>query len=204
MSYILFHISFLSVHFVSIQHFVLPLHTGILQIVLKFIILNRFVLIFITSLFFIATFISICFSTVCRGLVGSVCSPKHAQRQMSHPEIDSQTTFSKALLQLNPPEMHPTQQTEQLTINISIKASLQIIITTPFYFRIDKTIIDLLFLGARAGFLPFFFADQIRKANFNADPYLQTFGISIHTQMMDVTGRVLNAPKLQYGGRVRI
>ncbi|CAG5124840.1 unnamed protein product [Candidula unifasciata] len=43
----------------------------------------------------------------------------------------------------------------------------------------------------------------IRKANFNADPYLQTFGISIHTQMMDVTGRVLTAPKLQYGGRTK-
>ncbi|BFZ11365.1 hypothetical protein BsWGS_14404 [Bradybaena similaris] len=43
----------------------------------------------------------------------------------------------------------------------------------------------------------------IRKANFNADPYLQTFGISIHTQMMDVTGRVLTAPKLQYGGKTK-
>ncbi|XP_005107588.1 protein argonaute-2 isoform X4 [Aplysia californica] len=43
----------------------------------------------------------------------------------------------------------------------------------------------------------------IRKANFNADPYLQTFGISINTQMMDVQGRVLTAPKLQYGGRTK-
>ncbi|XP_076457160.1 protein argonaute-2-like isoform X2 [Babylonia areolata] len=43
----------------------------------------------------------------------------------------------------------------------------------------------------------------VRKANFNADPYLQTFGISISTQMMEVEGRVLSAPKLQYGGRTK-
>ncbi|XP_025092974.1 protein argonaute-2-like isoform X1 [Pomacea canaliculata] len=43
----------------------------------------------------------------------------------------------------------------------------------------------------------------VRKANFNADPYLQTFGISISTQMMEVEGRVLTAPKLQYGGRTK-
>ncbi|GFR77219.1 argonaute-like protein, partial [Elysia marginata] len=43
----------------------------------------------------------------------------------------------------------------------------------------------------------------IRRANFNSDPYLQTFGISIQTQMMDVQGRVLIPPKLQYGGRTK-
>ncbi|XP_052237159.1 protein argonaute-2-like isoform X2 [Dreissena polymorpha] len=42
----------------------------------------------------------------------------------------------------------------------------------------------------------------VRKANFNSDPYLQTFGISIVPQMVDVHGRVLNPPKIQYGGRV--
>ncbi|XP_053382229.1 protein argonaute-2-like isoform X1 [Mercenaria mercenaria] len=42
----------------------------------------------------------------------------------------------------------------------------------------------------------------VRKANFNSDPYLQTFGISIIPQMVDVHGRVLNPPKIQYGGRV--
>ncbi|XP_052762994.1 protein argonaute-2-like isoform X3 [Mya arenaria] len=41
----------------------------------------------------------------------------------------------------------------------------------------------------------------VRKANFNSDPYLQTFGISIIPQMVDVHGRVLNPPKIQYGGR---
>ncbi|XP_060077961.1 protein argonaute-2-like isoform X3 [Ylistrum balloti] len=41
----------------------------------------------------------------------------------------------------------------------------------------------------------------VRKANFNADPYLQMFGISIQTQMAEVQGRVLMPPKIQYGGR---
>ncbi|KAL4218512.1 argonaute 1 [Mactra antiquata] len=43
----------------------------------------------------------------------------------------------------------------------------------------------------------------VRKANFNSDPYLQTFGISILPQMVDVHGRVLNPPKIQYGGRTK-
>ena len=42
----------------------------------------------------------------------------------------------------------------------------------------------------------------MRKADFNNDRYLQTFGISIQNQMTEVQGRVLPAPKLQYGGRV--
>ncbi len=42
----------------------------------------------------------------------------------------------------------------------------------------------------------------VRKADFNNDRYLQTFGISIQNQMTEVQGRVLPAPKLQYGGRV--
>ena len=51
----------------------------------------------------------------------------------------------------------------------------------------------------------FFFGQiQVRKANFNSDPYLQTFGISIVPQMVDVHGRVLNPPKIQYGGRVSV
>lgn len=44
----------------------------------------------------------------------------------------------------------------------------------------------------------------MRKADFNNDPYLQTFGISVNSQMTEVQGRVLPAPKLQYGGRVGI
>ncbi|XP_060077963.1 protein argonaute-2-like isoform X5 [Ylistrum balloti] len=43
----------------------------------------------------------------------------------------------------------------------------------------------------------------VRKANFNADPYLQMFGISIQTQMAEVQGRVLMPPKIQYGGRTK-
>lgn len=43
---------------------------------------------------------------------------------------------------------------------------------------------------------------QIRRADFNNDPYLQTFGINVSNQMTEVQGRVLKAPTLQYGGRV--
>jgi eukaryotic translation initiation factor 2C len=43
----------------------------------------------------------------------------------------------------------------------------------------------------------------VTKADFNNDPYLQTFGISVSSQMCEVQGRVLPAPKLQYGGRTK-
>lgn len=39
-------------------------------------------------------------------------------------------------------------------------------------------------------------------ANFNADPYVKDFGISVDQKMVMVTGRVLPPPKLQYGGKV--
>ena len=42
----------------------------------------------------------------------------------------------------------------------------------------------------------------MHKANFNADPFLKTFGISVSNTMTEVQGRILPAPKLQYGGRV--
>lgn len=42
----------------------------------------------------------------------------------------------------------------------------------------------------------------VRKADFNNDPYLQTFGIQVAPLMVEVTGRVLPPPKLLYGGRV--
>jgi hypothetical protein len=48
------------------------------------------------------------------------------------------------------------------------------------------------------------FVNQVRKADFNSDPYLQTFGVSVASHMTDVQGRVLPAPRLQYGGRVRV
>lgn len=36
------------------------------------------------------------------------------------------------------------------------------------------------------------------------DPYLKEFGIVVHNEMTEVTGRVLPAPMLQYGGRVSL
>lgn len=43
----------------------------------------------------------------------------------------------------------------------------------------------------------------MKNANFNLDPYIQEFGIKVKDDMAEVTGRVLPAPILQYGGRVR-
>ncbi|OQR70150.1 protein argonaute-2-like [Tropilaelaps mercedesae] len=43
----------------------------------------------------------------------------------------------------------------------------------------------------------------IRKADFNKDPFVQEFGLSIAHTMMEVRGRVLPPPKLQYGGRTK-
>ena len=43
---------------------------------------------------------------------------------------------------------------------------------------------------------------QVRKADFNNDQYVQDFGISINDKMVELEGRVLQAPKLQYGGKV--
>jgi len=45
---------------------------------------------------------------------------------------------------------------------------------------------------------------QVAKAKFNDDPYLQAFGITVASHMVDVQGRILPVPKLQYGGRVTI
>uniref|UniRef100_A0A6A7FRX8 Protein argonaute-1 n=1 Tax=Hirondellea gigas TaxID=1518452 RepID=A0A6A7FRX8_9CRUS len=43
----------------------------------------------------------------------------------------------------------------------------------------------------------------VRKADFNNDPYMKEFGLTISTAMMEVRGRVLPPPRLQYGGRTR-
>ncbi|PAA61921.1 hypothetical protein BOX15_Mlig021460g1 [Macrostomum lignano] len=43
----------------------------------------------------------------------------------------------------------------------------------------------------------------VRNANFNHDSHLQTFGIQVQTRMAEIGGRVLPAPKIQYGGRTR-
>ena len=41
----------------------------------------------------------------------------------------------------------------------------------------------------------------VRRADFNNDAYVQEFGLTISNHMMEVRGRVLPPPKLQYGGR---
>ncbi|RWS17692.1 protein argonaute-2-like protein, partial [Dinothrombium tinctorium] len=43
----------------------------------------------------------------------------------------------------------------------------------------------------------------VTKADFNNDPYVKEFGLSISNTMMEVKGRVLPPPKLQYGGRTK-
>lgn len=48
------------------------------------------------------------------------------------------------------------------------------------------------------------FYSQVRKADFKNDPYAIDFGISISDNMVELAGRILEAPKLQYGGRVGI
>lgn len=41
----------------------------------------------------------------------------------------------------------------------------------------------------------------VRRADFNNDEYVQEFGLTISNSMMEVRGRVLPPPRLQYGGR---
>uniref|UniRef100_A0A671LSW4 Protein argonaute-1 n=1 Tax=Sinocyclocheilus anshuiensis TaxID=1608454 RepID=A0A671LSW4_9TELE len=42
----------------------------------------------------------------------------------------------------------------------------------------------------------------VRSANYNSDPFVQEFQFRVRDEMAEVTGRVLPAPMLQYGGRV--
>ncbi|CAB1333518.1 unnamed protein product, partial [Coregonus sp. 'balchen'] len=42
---------------------------------------------------------------------------------------------------------------------------------------------------------------QVRSANYEADPFVQEFQFKVRDEMAHVTGRVLPAPMLQYGGR---
>ena len=44
----------------------------------------------------------------------------------------------------------------------------------------------------------------IRKADFNNDPYVKEFGLNISHNLMEVRGRVLPPPKIQYGGECSI
>ncbi|TSK20166.1 Protein argonaute-3 [Bagarius yarrelli] len=43
----------------------------------------------------------------------------------------------------------------------------------------------------------------VRSANYEADPFVQEFQFKVRDEMAHVTGRVLPAPMLQYGGRLR-
>ena len=43
----------------------------------------------------------------------------------------------------------------------------------------------------------------VRKADLNNDPFVQEFGLNISRNLMEVRGRVLPPPKLQYGGRTK-
>ncbi|XP_026678240.1 protein argonaute-2 [Diaphorina citri] len=42
----------------------------------------------------------------------------------------------------------------------------------------------------------------VKRADFNNDAYVHEFGLTISNSMMEVRGRVLPPPKLQYGGRM--
>ncbi|MEQ2199396.1 Protein argonaute-3, partial [Xenoophorus captivus] len=44
---------------------------------------------------------------------------------------------------------------------------------------------------------------EVRSANYEADPFVQEFQFKVRDEMAHVTGRVLPAPMLQYGGRNR-
>lgn len=44
----------------------------------------------------------------------------------------------------------------------------------------------------------------VAKADFNKDPYVQEFGLKISKSMVEVKGRVLPSPRLQYGGRSKM
>lgn len=41
----------------------------------------------------------------------------------------------------------------------------------------------------------------VHKAGFNKDPYVREFGLSISTKMVEIHGRIIQAPKIQYGGK---
>jgi eukaryotic translation initiation factor 2C len=46
-------------------------------------------------------------------------------------------------------------------------------------------------------------SNLVTKADFNNDPYVKEFDLQISQTMMEVKGRVLPAPRLQYGGRTK-
>ena len=51
--------------------------------------------------------------------------------------------------------------------------------------------------------LYYYISSQVVRADFNEDPFVRDFGISIDQKMVTVSGRILPPPLLQYGGKVR-
>ena len=43
----------------------------------------------------------------------------------------------------------------------------------------------------------------MRRADYNNDPFVQTFGINVSSRLMEIQGRILPPPRLQYGGRTK-
>lgn len=76
--------------------------------------------------------------------------------------------------------------------------------SSPFiHLQLKSSVISDMLLEIYWKYLLYFFVFQVRKADFSNDPYANDFGISITDKMVELQGRVLQAPKLQYGGRVR-
>lgn len=75
-------------------------------------------------------------------------------------------------------------------------------------FCFPRLLFILLSLSPSDVFLFFLFSPplssppQVRSANYEADPFVQEFQFKVRDEMAHVTGRVLPAPMLQYGGRV--
>lgn len=76
-------------------------------------------------------------------------------------------------------------------------------ITPVRHLQLKSSVISDMLLEICWKYLLYFFVFQVRKADFSNDPYANDFGISITDKMVELQGRVLQAPKLQYGGRVR-
>ena len=43
----------------------------------------------------------------------------------------------------------------------------------------------------------------MQRADYNNDPFVQTFGINVSSRLMEIQGRILPPPRLQYGGRTK-
>ena len=46
--------------------------------------------------------------------------------------------------------------------------------------------------------------EQVRVADFDNDDYIRHYGVAVSTDMTELYGRVLDPPKLLYGGRHQV